>query len=316
MYLNRFHHSLPVLSRALLGLLLALLAGLLAGCGGGGGGGGGNNPPPSNGNVTLLGVVYDVNTSNPIQSATVTVNGQKTTTAADGSFTLTKVAATSTTGTVAASSYQTYTMALKIPSGTTSVSLGNIYLTTTAGDYSATTSGTVVTPSNGQDVPVAGATVTIGGSMTVTATDGAFTLSGLPVGLGNDPTTAIGVVHLTGYVDKPLLTSFPFVAGANNALGNILIQKGTSTSVPVLPYTITGKVTQKSSGTAQQGITVELLSNNAVLSTTTTDVNGNYYFWVVPGAYSVATFVNEVQGQQVTVNLVSADAPQTANLTY
>src|SRR5205823_1869405 len=141
--------------------------------------------------------------------------------------------------TIAAQGTQTRTLPITLTANQAN-NLGDIYLSDTG--YNATVTGRVVAQVNGQIQPVGNATVTIAGAQTKTATDGTFTLSGLPVGLGNASGT-VGKVTAQGFEDKPITDvtlGFPLAAG-NNPIGDLLIA-APSGSVPLPPYTIKGVV--------------------------------------------------------------------------
>jgi hypothetical protein len=302
MHSCRNHNRSSAVAAVLLALGLALMAGAV-GCGGGGGGG----TPTQSGNVTVLGTVLDAESLAAPSSGAITINGKTANTAADGTFQLTNVAATATTATVTASGEQPRTLTLKIPAKTTSLDLGDIYMSATG--YNASASGTVVTPKSGANQPVGGATVTIAGTSVLTGTDGTFSIPNLPVGLGTDPTTPIGTVHATGFVDKPIVSQFVFTAG-DNPLGALLIQTPVNSTAPPPPYTVSGQVTH--SGTAQPNVTVAIFSGATQLGTAQTDANGTYYFWVVPGNYTVITVLSGGQQVSVSVQLNAPNTPVTA----
>ena len=274
------------------------------GCGGGGGGGGSKTGP--SGNVTVTGLVLVTETGNPPNpAATVSINGYTTTTGTDGTFSLASVAATATTGSVTATGEQPYTLSLILTNNTGTYNLGNIFISSAA--YTASASGTVVTPVKGVYQAVSGAEVTISGSTVLAATDGTFTIPNLAVGLGSDPTIQIGTVQATGYVPKPITTQFPLITGAN-PLGQIVVQSPVG-ATPGVPYTISGKVVQGTTGLPNIPVTISTTPS----TNTVTDANGNYAFWVVAGAYTI-TGLNVSTNQSATVNvtLTSTAVPVTA----
>jgi hypothetical protein len=252
-------------------------------------------------------------------TGSVTVGSQTVKTAADGTFTLSNVSTKATTASVAATGELTRTLALVLPTTSTtttatSYDLGDVYLSATG--YTATVSGTVAAPNAGTNKPIGGASVTVAGTTVLTATTGTFTIPGLPVGLGGDLTTQIGTVRAAGYADKPIYSQYPLVTGTNNDLGTIIIQSPVNTTPPTLPYTITGKVVEGTTPTA--GISVAIISNGVELGTPViTDANGNYYFWVVPGTYSIFAVgtggTEYAPSPSPTVTLTAANQPVTAD---
>ncbi len=269
---------------------------LLTGCGGGGGGGGGN----TSGGTTVTGSVLLVETNlPPVTAGTVSMGGVTSTTNSTGGFALTNVPVNTTTGTVTVPGEQTLTLTLNLKANTIN-NLGTIYVSATG--YTASANGRVVTVTGGTTTPVAGADVTIGGQSAVSATDGTFTIANLPVGLGSDPTVPIGNIQATGYVNKPILTQFPLVAGAN-PLGDIPLGAPISSSTPSQPYTIYGFV--KSAG-APASTTVSLSPTVGPLTAHTDPVTGEYFFWVPAGTYTVTELST---GKTVTVTLGNNSVP-------
>jgi len=298
---TRFHHSIVLVLFTALSLVVAL-----TGCGGGGGGGGGGGVP-----VTVTGSVYRAETDQPIASATINIGGQAATSAADGTFTFT-ASSSATSATISATNEATRTITIVLKGSGTN-NLGVIFLADTAtppAPYNATVTGRVVTAVNGVNTPVGGATVTIANVSTVTATNGAFTLSGLPVGLGSANGT-YGKVTATGFDDKPITADnlgFALKAGSN-PIGDLLIARSSS-AIPAPPYTITGLV--QVNGKATQNVKVDLALNGASLGSVTTDSNGNYFFWVAPATYTITATVSGLPSKSVTVTLVKLDTPVTA----
>lgn len=283
------------------GAVLTMLA-LLTGCGGGGGG-----AAPA-GVATIVGRILRAETNTrPDPVATVTVGSVSTTSSpADGFFSLTGVPAGQTALVVAAPGARERTIPVTSTAGQT-LDLGVIYLSDSG--YDATVSGRVVTIVNNQQQGVAGATVTIAGLTTTTVQDGAFTINGLPVGLGSVP-GIYGSVSAQGFERKDITAEtleFPLTAG-NNVLRNPIVILPPSGSVPLPPYTITGTVTFAGQPTA--GAVVRL-TNPTTSLTTTTDASGQYFFWVVAGTYTVSATLQNVTGQ-VQVTLERVDTPVTA----
>ncbi|HZT41214.1 MAG TPA: carboxypeptidase regulatory-like domain-containing protein [Chthonomonadaceae bacterium] len=289
---------------AVLGLLGLMAAS--TGCGGGGGGGGGGGAT-----TTVTGTVLQVDTASaPAHVATVTIGGQTVQTNKDGTFKVAGVPITATTAVVSdtADNLGTRTLAIQLANAPAN-DLGNIYLS--AQGYTATVTGRVVTMVSGQTQPVGGAVVTISGSSATTATNGTFTLSNMPVGLGTIAGEIIGQVTASGFLTKTITSDqlpIPLTAGTNN-IGDLLIAQP-SGSTPPPPYTITGTVTV--SGKPASGVPVSISLNNNNLGSTTTDSNGAYFFWVVPGKYTITASPSGVTPKSEQVTLQEADVPITA----
>ncbi len=285
--------------RAWLLMGLALLISLI-GCGGGGGGGGGGAA-----GATVKGRVLLVETNSPPDpAATVTIAGQSAQTDLQtGNFTLSGVPSNATTAVISApGGSQTRTLTIRLTANQTN-DLGDIYLSNKG--YTATVTGHVVTQDTNQSV--GNATVTIEAEQTKTDTNGRFSLTGLPVDLVSDANNPVGKVTASGFAD--VLLRFTLTTGTND-LGDIALPLLVSPTTPLPPYTITGKVTVQNTPAAN--ITVTIASGGTTLGTTTTDSGGNYFFWVVPGTYTITAARSGSQNQQVNVTLTRLDTPVTA----
>lgn len=318
--------------------LLCGLAALLGGCGGGGGGSNGGGGGGNNGFAIITGQVLLLSTnSTPTTTTTVSSGGITTTaSASDGTFTLSNVptsaktltidvAATSTVTATTGNNHLVRTLSIALTANQTAA-LGAVYVgaTTANGtpDYTAVVTGRVVTNGTAGTQGVGNATVTIAGVQVKTsanaATLGNFTINGLPVGLGSEIGVLIGSVQAPGFSSRDLITtdtgglSFAtgLVSGANN-IGAVTILQPTG-STPAPPYTITGQVTV--SGTGRPSQSVQLLQNGTLVGNVTTDANGNYFFWVVAGTYTVQaiTTSGSSRTQTVSVTLATLDNPVTA----
>ena len=303
-------------------LLLCGLAALLSGCGGGGGG---NNGGGNGGSAIITGQVLLVSTNAaPTTTTTVSSGGISTTaSAADGSFTLSNAPTSATTLTIsvaqASGNPVVRTLPIALTANQTSA-LGVVYVGATR--YDATVTGRVVTQGTSGTQGVGNATVTIAGIQVKTSADsatlGQFTISGLPSGLGSETGVLIGTVEAPGFGARQLITAdtgslnFPngLVSGANS-IGDITILQP-SGSTPAPPYTITGLVTVAGAGRPSQS--AQLYQNGTLVGNVTTDANGNYFFWVVAGTYTVKAIYTSgaAQTQSVSVTLVTLDNPVTA----
>jgi hypothetical protein len=288
---------------AVVGVFCALVFGL-TGCGGGGGGGGNTG---GGGSTTVTGTVLSVTSGLPEPAgATVRIGGQTVTTDATGRFTLTGVNSGTTSGSVTAAGELPLPLTLALKANTAN-DLGTLYLSDVG--YTATVTGRVVTTTTAGAQPVGGATVTIANATTISAANGTFTLTNLPVGLGATEGT-YGKVTAPTYEDKVITAEtlqFALVAGAN-PIGDVLIAQPTG-SVPSAPYTIKGVVT--AGGAPAAGVSVSLAAGGVSLGSTTTDNTGTYYFWVVPGTYLISGVTGSTS-VSTTVALTRTDVPVTA----
>jgi len=283
-------------------LMLLALSALLTGCGGGGGGG------TSGDGTGVSGIVLRAENNAVVVGATINVGGKQGTTGNDGSFSLSNVNSAATTATLTPPSPgkpRTLTLSLtpKVINN-----LGNIYTSDTG--YTASATGTVVAPISGTQQPVGNATVTIAGTQVKTQTTGAFQIDNLPIGLGADLNTAIGVITAPNFDPKPIFTQYVFATGINS-LGTLVLGAPVGTTPPTAPYTITGTVTVKGAATAGVAVLISNASGQQ-LGAANTDINGNYSFWVVAGTYTIEASYGTSTGS-VTAVLKSPDMPITAS---
>jgi len=317
MQLSSFHKNSSRRVLHFLALTMAIPAILAAGCGGGGGGSGGGGGGGGK-SVTVTGTVLDAATYSPTTSAaTVVIGGTTmTTNTATGTFTGT-VGSNATTASVSAPGEISRTISITLAASQVN-NLGNIFLAATGSSYTASVNGVVVTTVKGATQPVGGATVNIGNISGVSATNGTFTLNGLPVGLGSVD-GLYGTVTAKGFAVK-LITAdvlqFALVAGANN-IGNLLLAPPAG-STPVPPYTISGVVEVQGVPTAGVTVAIAIPGGGAALGQTTTNSSGTYYFWVAPATYTITAedSSSTTLGENVTLStLATPITAPTINLT-
>lgn len=287
-------------------LIVAVLLVASSGCGGGGGGGG-----PTTSTVTVTGTVLSAASfSPPASPATVVIGGSSIVTNADGTFSF-SAPANATTAAVSATGEVSRTIKIILKANQVN-NLGNIFLADTGSDYTASVTGRVVASVKGVNQPVGNATVIIGNVIGTSATDGTFTLTGLPVGLGSVD-GLYGKVTATGFSDK-LITAdtlqFALVTGANN-IGDLLIAQPSGTT-PLPPYTVTGVINVAGKPGAGVTVAIALPGSASSLGQTQTDSNGNYFFWVAPATYTVTAQDSSGTILSENVTLTSLTTPVTA----
>jgi hypothetical protein len=203
----------------------------------------------------------------------------------------------------------TFTTTLTANNGGGPVSVGNWWLSTTG--YTANVTGTI--EMQGTGTVIKGATVTIAGISTTTASDGTFAINGLPVDLGDQGGATCGQIaydNSTTAISTDQL-QFPLVQGSN-PLGILYFTSPVSTTEPGQPYDITGAVTINGSAPAS-GTSIEILlnQNGNTVGSGGTDSTGAYYFWVVPGTYTITAVYNGNQINSQAFTLSSTGTPVT-----
>ncbi len=237
---------------------------------------------------TITGAVTDAATTSPINGATVSAGGVSTSSASDGTYTLSNVpAGASVTVTASAAGYQSSSQSVALSAGGTATASFALVSTSTSGTGSVT--GTV-TDANTK-AGITGATVSGGGQTTTTASGGAYTLSNVPAG------TAVTITaSATGY--QSAQQSVTLTSGGS-ATANFAL-------TPITTGTISGGVFKTSDGTAISGATV---SGGGVSATT--NASGAYTLNNVPtGAVSVTASASGFQSSTQTVTVTAGTTIQ------
>jgi hypothetical protein len=247
---------------------------------------------PNPGSIT--GTVKDSVSSTPISGATVcistggTCSGTSTTTAADGTYTLSLLAEGSYQVTASAIGYSSLSATVNVAPGTPTT----YGFALTAGP--GTISGTVTDSITG--LPIGGATVcistsgTCGSTSTTTAGNGTYTLSN--VAPGSYQVTA----SATAYVTQSTTTNVVVSTGSTTTQGFQLVPN---------PGSIGGTVTDMVSSAPIAGATVCISTAGTCSGTSTsTAADGTYTLSnVTEGSYSIMAAATNYTSQTVTVNV-------------
>jgi hypothetical protein len=201
--------------------------------------------PVNPGNVTGS-VVNSSGTG--LSGASVTAGGLSTTSAADGSYALNNLPAGQTTIQASLTGFQSGSATVIVVAGTTTAAP---VITLVSGSGSIT--GSVKNTSGGA---IAGASVGFGGGTATTDANGNYTLTGVPVG------TVQLVASASGFQSS---TQSVTVTGGNTSTANFTLAAGAAAG------TVTGKITNASSGAILSGATVSWSGGS-----TTTNTSGIY----------------------------------------
>lgn len=201
--------------------------------------------PTNPGNVTGS-VVNSSGTG--LSGATVSAAGLSTTSAADGSYALNNLPAGQTTIKVSLTGFQSGSASVTVVASATTAAPA---ITLVSGSGSIT--GSVKNTSGGA---IAGASVGFGGGTATTDANGNYTLTGVPVGTVQLVASASGFQNSTQSVT---------VTGGNTSTANFTLAAGAATG------TVTGKITNASSGAILSGATVSWSGGS-----TTTNTSGIY----------------------------------------
>jgi len=253
---------------AVLGLVL--LAALLAGCGGGGGG-----------TATAIGRVLNVQTGQPPNpSCNVSLGGGTAvaTSSVDGSFSATGPSG-STALTVDTIIFGVKTFTVPRISGVTAV--GDFWI----GPQETTLEGQVLSGTDSS--PVAGATVSFAGRIGTTDANGDFQLANVAYSTSGQSVFwgIVGTIRATGFITESFSASPYTDNGGITNIGSILITSLTDPNPPGDPYNIYGAVF--ASG-GPSGTIVTLKQNGTPVRIVNVGSDGNYYFWIVPGSYTIS----------------------------
>jgi RHS repeat-associated protein len=240
--------------------------------------------------ATVSGFVVNGSSGAAIAGALVTLDGsgKSAMTAADGSFTITNVAAGTYTLTVTKSTFSVFTTAPFTVAVGQNYSAGTISLSA----LPATIRGTIV--NSATQAPVSGATVLVTGSSTsaTTGADGKFVLS---KSAGSYTLT----ISKTSFVTK-VTSSFSVTQGQDYDTGNIQFDA----------YgTVSGTITDGSSPLNAASV------SSTTGATATTNASGQYSFLSAPGAQTVSASKSGYNAASSSQFTLAANGTQTVNLT-
>jgi hypothetical protein len=248
--------------------------------------------------------VLDVTTGGPVTGVSVTAPGfASVNTKADGSFSLSaSPATTSITVDATKAGYGAWSFTFVGSSGT--VDLGQLWV----GPTRVTLTGKVIDSTTG--VSVAGAAVSFAGLTTATANDGTFSLYPVPYNGADLPVFwgIAGSVTATSYFTETFTAGDQRVSAGIVAVGDILITPSNNPNPPGQPYSITGYVEPIGNST---GTVVTLLSSGTPVRVFNVGANGQYFFWIGPGAYTITFKDGALSAPTQAVTVTSLGAPVT-----
>ena len=235
---------------------------------------------------SFSGTVTDASNA-PIAGATVSYSGGSTTTSSTGTYSFASVAAGTYSVTASKTGYTSQTASVTITAGQNATQNFQLTATSTTGSFS----GTVTDASN---APIAGATVSYSGGSTTTSSTGTYSF----------PSVAAGTYSVTasksGYTSQT--TSVTVTAGQNATQNFQLTATGGNGSV-------SGKVTNISTGAGLASVTVSYSGGSTVTSST-----GTYSFAsVAAGTY---TFTASRAGYLARSASATVTSGQTTTLNF
>jgi len=234
---------------------------------------------------TLSGTIHTGSvTASDLAGATVSVAGKTATTASNGTFTISGVAAGTYTLAISATGYAPYTSSITLNANQT------IIAALTPASYTLT--GTV---HNGSPTGpgLAGATVAVAGKTATTAGDGTFSINGISGG------TYTMVVSKTGYVS---VTSQSVTVNSNLVAALYLLPQTYTAS-----GTVTSAATAGSNATALSGAIVSIAGQSTTSgSTGTFSISG-----LAPGTYPVNA---SKSGYNTYTGSITVNANQTLSI--
>lgn len=201
--------------------------------------------PVNPGNVTGQ-VVNSSGTG--LSGVSVSSDGLTVATDANGNYTLSNLPAGSATITASATGFANVSEVVSVVAGSTATAP-----TMTMGSNSGSVSGTVKSTSG---AAIAGASVGFGGGSTTTSSTGAYSLTGVPAGTIQLVASASGFQSSTQNVT---------ITGGTNSTANFTLTPATTGA-----GTVTGKITNASSGAALSGATVSWSGGSTTSSSTGT----------------------------------------------
>jgi phosphatidylinositol-3-phosphatase len=210
----------------------------------------------------ITGHVTNASTGAAIAGATVSFSGGSTTTDSSGAYSFSNVAPGTYNVTASQAGFNSQTGSVTVSSGATSTLNFQLSAAPSPGAFM----GHVTNASTG--AAIAGATVSFSGGSTTTDSNGAYSFTNVAPGAYSVTASQTGFTSQTGSVTVN--------SGATSTLDFQLSPAST-------PGTITGRVTNITTGGAVSGATVSFSGGS-----TTADSSGNYTFTnVTPGTYNV-----------------------------
>ena len=262
--------------------LVLLSSSILTGCGGGGSTGT-TGGPTSGGGAVVTGRVLSAVTGAPVVPApSIQTTSGRVSADEDGAFTAeTRVGATSIIVDTASFGVFTFTT---LPAGSDTTDVGDLYV----GPERVTVTGTL--RDSGTNAAIANASVDLAGRRAVTDFNGRFTLTEIAYS-STSPGTFLGYqgnAAATGYVNVTFGVGGNVPTGGTLDLGTITLTQQSDSTPPGTPATIFGTVLPAA---VAPGTLVSLRSGETEVRRFTVGANGQYAFFVGPGAYTL-TFTN------------------------
>lgn len=257
--------------RVLRGAIFVLVVLVIGACGGGGGS---VSTPPA----TLVGRVLNVTTGGPVSpSATIQVGNATTTTRTDGSFQL-NVPAGTTEIAVVPTGFAVFRFTIPAANGTQDV--GDLWV----GPEQVTVTGRVLNASN--QAPIAGADVSFAGRTALTNPQGTFRLTG--VAYSSAALTAFwgirGTARASDFFPSDWNTQPNVAQNGTVTVADVLLAPEGSDNPPPPPHNVWGRIAPSADA---PGSRATLKQSGTAVRTYNVGTDGNYYFWVVPGTYTV-----------------------------
>jgi hypothetical protein len=228
----------------------------------------------------------------PISGATVSAStGGTATSASDGSYTLSSVAAGSVTLTASATGFASALQAVQVTSGATTTAPDFLLAASTGGTGSI--SGKVTNASNG--AALSGATVSGSLGTQTTGTSGTYSFTNVA------PGTYTLTASMSGYLTRSFTTT---------------VTSGQAVTLN-MPIATAGKIAghiTNTAGTALSGVSVKIVGGVVATNITkTTDSSGNFNSsWIPVGSYTVTLSKTGVTSQTKSAS-VTAGATTTVN---
>ncbi len=243
------------------------------------------------GDATIIGIVRDSNTSLPISEALVNaIRGNtvrySTTTAANGTYTLSNINPGNYTLVFSASGYQTHAVGAHPPNNQTTIA--NASLVPNGGSIQGTVTNAITS------LPIAGASVSVFQNRTLIASSttngsGTYTISDLP------PDSYVVLVSATGFQQQ--------IEGAT-------VSSGMTTTADFAlqpnPGSISGQVTDALTSAPIEGAHIAVFKDSILVGFDNTDSSGNYTIPdLVPGDYAVVVTSTDYNSQFVGASVFS-----------
>lgn len=283
--------------------VLAFVCAVIAlGCGGGGGGG------STAKDVTISGAVFNIENMAPTNPASsVTISSKSTTTdLTTGVFSIAVPSGAKTANvTFVPAGGTPQVFDYTFPTVTADQEIGDLYV----GVSKVSVRGRLVNSANA--TPIAGGSVAFAGRTATSASDGTFSLNSVAYPAANFAGffSLVGSASATNFFNGSFQASTTAV-GSVVSVGDVPLVPSGSDSPPALPANAILTV-----GPVQSGVVIIVNKGSSIITTGTTNTDGQLRLWLPIGTYTIAASKGTLNGNaNLTITNLTTPVSQTITL--